>query len=207
MVDYCQGLDIYIYIEDCKVFAFSYETFEQVFGDFYNVFHRSEVNLLQGEIAATESLIVKKQLKSRLQCARRMQGVFWKTGKRLKLAGIQVRDDEGQVTVVSSPPAVQQALASHWSPIYEKKHCDINAAKKLINIYGKRHTELIQGFLDCSLPDKDNYIKIIKKVKDSACGPDGVPYSAYSADLELSGIVLENASNKLADENEQDQLD
>ena len=70
-----------IYIEDRKVLAYSYETFEQIFGDFYNVFHRSEVTQLQNEIAATESLIVKKQLKSRLQCARRMQGVFWKTGK------------------------------------------------------------------------------------------------------------------------------
>ena len=28
-----------IYIVDCKVLAYSYETFEQIFGDFYNVFH------------------------------------------------------------------------------------------------------------------------------------------------------------------------
>ena len=40
----------------------------------------------------------------------------------------------------------------------------------------------------------------IKKVKDSACGPDGLPYSAYSVDLELSGQVLENTSNSFAEE-------
>ena len=83
----------FMYIEDCslarenearrnstQVIAFSHESFEPIFLDFHNVFHRSEVNQLQNEIAATESLIVKKQFKSRLQCARRLQGVFWKTG-------------------------------------------------------------------------------------------------------------------------------
>ena len=123
---------------------------------------------IQNAIAATEFLIVKKQIKSRLQCARRMQGVFWKTGKRLKLAGIKVRDTEGQpgvtvsvsppqpgatinVSVVSSPQAVQHALSSHWGPIYEKKHCDPNAANTILRIYGKRHTELIKGFAECVL--------------------------------------------------------
>ena len=109
---------------------------------------------LQNEIAATESLIVKKQIKSRLQCARRMQGVFWKTGKRLKLSGIQVRGIDGQVSTVSSPQAVQQALATHWSPIYGKKHCDSHKARVLIGIYGRRHRELISGFGACSLPQK-----------------------------------------------------
>ena len=53
-----------IYIEEYKVLAFPYENFEQIFGDFHNVFHRSEVNQLQNEIAATESLIVKKQFQA-----------------------------------------------------------------------------------------------------------------------------------------------
>ena len=42
------------------------------------------------------------------------------------------------------------------------------------------------------------------KVIDSACGPDGLPYSAYSADLELSGAVLENTSNNFAEEDDED---
>ena len=104
-----------------------------------------------------------------------MQGVFWKTGKRLKLSGIQVTDSNGVVTVASSPAAVQQALASHWSPIYAAKPCNTAAANILMRVYGNRHTELINGFGACVLPDKDNYIHLIKKVKDSACGPDGVP--------------------------------
>ena len=51
----------------------------------------------------------------------------------------------------------------------------------------------------CFTPKK-NYIQLIKKVKDSACGPDGLPYSAYSVDLELSGQVLENTSDSFAEE-------
>ena len=109
---------------------------------------------IQNEIAATESLIVKKQFKSRLQCARRLQGVFWKPGKRLKLAGIKVRDTEGHAAVVSSPQAVQSALSTHWGPIYEKKHCDLNAAKTLLGIYSRRHIELIEGFAESVLPQK-----------------------------------------------------
>ena len=88
----------------------------------------------------------------------------------------------------------------------QKKHCDLHSAETLLRIYGKRHSELIKGFGDCVLPRKDNYINLIKKLKDSACGPDGVPYSAYSVDFELSGIILENTSNKLAEENDVNQL-
>ena len=98
---------------------------------------------------------------------------------------------------------MQHALSSHWGPIYGKKHCDLNAANTILRIYGKRHTELIKGFAECVLPKKDNYIQLIKKVKDSACGPDGLPYSAYSVDLELSGQVLENTSTSFAEESDE----
>ena len=32
------------------------------------------------------------QIKSRLQCARKMQSMFWPTGRRLRLAGIKTLD-------------------------------------------------------------------------------------------------------------------
>ena len=126
---------------------------------------------IQNEIAATESLIVKKQFKSRLQCARRMQGVFWKFGKRLKLAGIKVRDTEGHAAVVSSPQAVQSALSTHRGPIYEKKHCDLNAVNTIYKIYGNRQTESIKSFADCVLPNSDNYIQLIKKLEIVPAAP------------------------------------
>ena len=91
--------------------------------------------------------------------------------------------------------------------LFVAKHFDMSAAETVLKIYGKRHAELIKGFGACSLPRKDSYIKSIKKVKDSACSPDGVPYPAHSADLEWSGTILENISNKLAEENDVTQLD
>ena len=76
----------------------------------------------------------------------------------------------------------------------------------MLNVYRHRHTGLIKGFANCLLPSKLKFIRIIEKVKDSACGPDGIPYSAYSADPELSGTVLENHTENFATEIDENQL-
>ena len=93
-----------IFIDAGKVCAFSYDNFENTFGDFFKVYHRSEVSRLQVDLSKTTALIIKKQIKSRIQCARRMQSVFWPSGKRVKLAGIKTADG----SVVSSAIAIQQ---------------------------------------------------------------------------------------------------
>ena len=178
-----------IFIDAGSVIAHSYETFENIFGDFFKVYHRSEVVELQHAIAIESSLTLKKQLKSRLQCARRMQGIFWPTGKRLKLAGIKVGDN-----VVTSARGTQEALISHWKPIYEKKPCDTAAANKLLQVYSNRHPELINAFTECVLPNQEVFEQIIGRVKDSAVGPDGLPYSSYSADTQLSAKIFENTT-------------
>ena len=92
-----------IFIDRGLVTAHCQENFEAAFTDFFRVYHRTEVGRLRTELTSTSSLIVKKQIKSRLQCARRLQGVFWPTGRRLKLAGIKTADDN----VVSSNTEVQ----------------------------------------------------------------------------------------------------
>ena len=53
---------------------------------------------------------------------------------------------------------------------------------------------MIRGFWSCTLPDREVYTEIIKRVKDSACGPDGIPYSAYGACIETSGVILETTT-------------
>ena len=70
-----------IFIDKGVVCVRSYENFENTFGDFFRVYHRFEVAGLQADLIASIALIVKKQIKSRLQCARRMQHVFWSAGK------------------------------------------------------------------------------------------------------------------------------
>ena len=131
-----------IFIDGGKVCAHSYENLEKTFGDFFKVYHRTEVVRLQHDLLVTTALTIKKQIKSRLQCARRMQCIFWPTGKRLKLAGIQTAAGE----TVTSAAAVQHELITHWGPIYQKKPIDIAAANTLLGIYGRRHKTLIKAF-------------------------------------------------------------
>jgi len=158
---------------------------------------------LQTDLASTPALTVKKQIKSRLQCARRMQNIFWPTGRRLRLAGIKTLDG----TVVSCPKLVQTELINHWKPIYEKKPIDLHAANTLLEIYGRRHNALIKDFRSCTLPSREVFGSIIKRVKDSAVGPDGIPYSAYSANIETSSIILEKTTEFFATEEQVSGLD
>ena len=48
-------------------------------------------------------------------------------------------------------------------------------------------------FLD-TLPQKERFVAIIKKVKDSATGPNGLPFSAYAAWPGASAQVFENTT-------------
>ena len=158
--------------------------------DFFRAFHRTEVGRLQSDLTATTALTVKKQIKSRLQCARRLQSIFWPTGRRLRLTGIKVADG----SIITCPTLIQKELAEHGGPVYQKKPIDRTAAKTLLGLYSRKHPDLINGFRTCSMPDKEVYCNIIKRVKDSATGPDGIPYSAYGACLETSGAILANTS-------------
>ena len=146
---------------------------------------------LQADLSSTIALIVKKQIKSRLQCARRMQGIFWPSGRRHRLTGIKVADG----SIITCPSMIQKELADHWGPIYQKKPIDLNAAKTLLGLYSRKHGELINGFRFCILPNSKVSCNIIKRVKDSAPGPDGIPYSAFAACIETSIVILANTSD------------
>ena len=56
------------------------------------------------------------------------------------------------IHTVSSPHEVQSALATHLGPVYQRKHCDVAAAKTLLNVYRNRHADFIEGFSQCDLP-------------------------------------------------------
>ena len=202
LIDYSASAKDLIYIEDSTVKAFSFQSFETIFGDFFNTYHSSQVQQIQIQMTNATSVMLKKQLKSRLQCARRMLSIFWKTGGRLKLAGIKARDSEGNTSIVTGPTQVQSALSEHWSPIYSKKNCSTVAANALLCDYGLRNAEKISKFAACRLPNKDRFSTIIKKVKDSATGPNGIPYSAYAACTDTSAQVLENTVELFGEEPE-----
>ena len=62
-------------------------------------------------------------------------------------------------------------------------------------------------FRKCVLPDREDFSSIIKRVEDSAVGPDGISYSAYSAHLDTSSLILERITEFLSSENQVQGLD
>ena len=106
------------------------------------------------------------------------------------------------ISMLSRPQQVQSALSAHWSPIYSKKVVGLGAAQLLLADYGVRNADLIAKFASCQLPKKDRFVAIIKKVKDSATGPNGIPYSAYAACIDTSAQILENTTELFGEEAE-----
>ena len=51
------------------------------------------------------------------------------------------------------------------------------------------------AFVPASYRMAEVYCNIIQRLKDSASGPDSIPYSAYAAWIETSGAILENTSD------------
>ena len=95
---------------------------------------------------------------------------------------------------MSSPKQVQTALAEHWAPVYYKKVFGQGAAEILLADHQNRNAELIANFSRCQMPTKERFIAIIKKVKDSATGPNGIPHSAYAACPDTSAAILDNTT-------------
>ena len=66
--------------------------------------------------------------------------------------------------IVTSPIAMQRELIDFWGPVYAKKPIDLPAANIVLDIYGRRHKELIKAFKSCILLDKSVFCKIIKNI-------------------------------------------
>ena len=163
LIDYSAIAKDLIYIEDAQVKAFSFVAFETIFGAFFNVYHSSQVQQLRHQIASSSSIMQKKQLKSRLQCARRMLSVSCKTGGRLKLAGIRIRDTEGNNCIVSTPKQVQFPLSDHLAPVHFEKLVTLRLPSCRVECTGAGMLIFCQF---CSMPTprkKRPLIAIIKK--------------------------------------------
>ena len=152
---------------------------------------RSAANLaaLQKEQATTSSQIVRSKLKGRIQAARRMSSMYFPRGKRLKLAGIRVINSEGADTTFTDPPLVQKSLQDYWGNVYAHKDIDTEAAEKLFKFYSDHKSHLFE-FDDLELPDSDFFEEYLPRLRDSATGRNGIPYSAYKALIPLSAHVF-----------------
>ena len=188
-----------------KVVCKDHVEFTRLFDAVHLKKHQSEARILQQQIQKAPSNNVKKQLKGRLQAARRRQKLFFPKGRKLKLAGIILAQPDCPDLVVSSPSKVQSALAVHWADVYSKKFGDMEKAADLLNVYNRQQGHLFT-FSSMTFPDEQDYSNRIGKVKDSAAGPDGIPYSAYRADKTLSGGVLYKAARDLSREDPKSNL-
>ena len=91
---------------------------------------------------------------------------------------------------------MQKALRDYWGPVYSVKSTDTDAAHKFLAIYVRRNGYLFQ-FEALDQPEVEDFVETIKRSKESACGPDGIPHSAYKAHAELSGYVVHQTNMEL----------
>ena len=177
------------------------------FNDTHQKLQQQRINGLKEDIAATKSTILKKQLRSKVQAACRLQKVFWPSGKRLIVTGIIGSNDvNGNPVVHTKPEEIQEALRLYWGDVYSKKEMDLDKAHKLINFFRRKCGHLFD-FENLLLPDQEKLEKAIILAKDSACGPDGVPYAAYKALLKLSAAILHDSIDDLQLEEPQTDLE
>ena len=94
---------------------------------------------LQKSMATTKSISIRKQLKGRLSAARRMQSIFWPSGRKLKLAGLRIPNAQGDPIIVADPVGVQNALRDYWAPAYAHHEMDHDAAIKLFKIFRRNN--------------------------------------------------------------------
>jgi hypothetical protein len=144
---------------------------------------------LQKRISSTKSTNLRKQFKGHLSAARRKQSLFWRTGRTLKLTGIRVSNAIGQETILTDPSSIQDALRDYWAPVYAHHEIDHDSAAKLFNIYRRNNSHLFE-FANLTLPDSDFFEEYIPKLRDSAPGKNGIPYSAYKAVVPLSAHIF-----------------
>ena len=102
--------------------------------------------------AHSSSSNLRKQLKSRMQCYRRLCGVYWPSHKFLKVTGIRICGEsppdsdtnDPQDVIVSSPDDIQDALRKYWSPVYALKEIDRDFAQKFLKGYSRRNSHLFR---------------------------------------------------------------
>ena len=160
---------------------------------------QKDINELRDDISRSTSSNLKKQLKSRIQAFQRLQGLYYPTNKRVRVKGIRVTDENGNQKILCQPEDMQAALASYWGEVYSLKEGDEDAMRKFLTYYIREQGHLF-NFEDVGIPEEEDYIMVIQKSKDSACGPDGIPYCAYRATKELSARILAITGRELAQE-------
>ena len=94
--------------------------------------------------------------------------------------GVIILATDGSSSLATTPSTIQAGLKEYWAPVYSAKACEEDKAKKFIDLYAKRCGHLFE-FASLEELVIEDYTAAIRHCKHSACGEDGIPYSAYKA--------------------------
>ena len=187
----------FIEIKEGKVVPLDPIAFEQVYAVEKLNHLKSQQAQLRMQIPQ-ESLNKQKQLKSKIQAARRLQSVWFPRQRKLRLAGLRLRDQtSGEFYVAGGPEEIQGGLKEYWCPVYSPKKVDADAAAKILGVYKRRRGNDF-SFDQISLPEAQDYSNFIGRAGNSTPGRDGLPYIAYNGCREFAGEVFAEAGDFLA---------
>lgn len=108
-------------------------------------------------------------------------------GQILPEAGSTATDDNdaGTDANADSTTSVRRALQRYWAPVFSAKRIDVSEARRLVD----EHIKPVGGAP--ILPPRNVAVRAaLSKARDTAPGPDGLPYSSWRAGGEESATVL-----------------
>ena len=129
---------------------------------------RESIERLRSDIEETIGLPEYEREQQRTSLSRVME--WWSTRCR-KISLQTARDEKGDV--ITDPDHAAAVFTAYWKRVAEEKTIDSKKAKEFL----KQHVRKLPKFT-CVLK-LDEFVEIVRELPDSACGPDGVPYSAW----------------------------
>ena len=94
--------------------------------------------------------------------------------KRMVLHALKVPIGSDSFSLISEPSRISEGLAAAWKSVFAKKSIDIEKTKP--------HANRFKGNWNWSLlkrPSKEIIENTMRRLPDSASGPDGLPYAAW----------------------------
>ena len=172
-----------------RVVCIDFHSFDSLFNEYHSKDLRNNIHTMGRLLSNVSSQNVKKQIKARIQVAKRFLGIYWSKGKRLKLVGLKLPAADNGEAVVFDAEAVQRGLIDFWEPVYQPKAFDAAAARDFLGVYVRRQGHLFE-FADAELPDQEAIQGLVQRARDSATGFDGIPYCAYKVVPEFSAGIF-----------------
>ena len=184
-------------IENGRVLPIDFKSFEENFAwEKQEHFERERQNLNKS-ISQAKSINKKKQLKGRIQAARRKSATWWPKSSRLYLKGVRVQEPGRPEFTLADPEAIQEKLTSHWGQVFQKHPVDNSKARSLLDIYSRKNGTKF-GFEVLALPEEEDFEHTIKHATDSAPGRDGIPFSAWKANPSVAARTLHPVALSMA---------